>query len=72
MNRLDGVRKEPEERLRADRLARSRFTDHAEDLARVDLEGDVVDGVLAVGAVRQRERQAVELQECGAHGEIAP
>ena len=48
------ARQEPHHGLRRDRLAGARLAHHAEDFAGRDREGDILDGVLAVGAAGRR------------------
>ncbi len=56
----DTLRQQPHQRMRAQRFARAGFADHAEDLARMQIERHVLHRMRALGPRRQVERQIAD------------
>ena len=66
------ARQQAHHRLGGHGLAGARFADHADDLARADREGDVLDGMGAVRAARQADREAVDGEDGRGVGHLSP
>ena len=64
------ARQQAHDGVRGDRLARSGLADDADDLAGLNRERDLLDRILAVRALRQLHRQAVDFEHgsCCGHG----
>ena len=68
---LEGGGQQAGERIGAHRLAGARFTDDAEDLARHQVEGQILDRVRAVGAPGQGQGQVPDPDDGLAHAQAS-